>query len=111
LQLRDLPSVDVLARECDDPRAVDAARVRAMYTSPRYARRGVGRLILSLCEQAAAAEGFTRLELMSSLSGEPLYAAYGFRPLERRTDDTGGVGVPLVKMEKRIERVRTEPSR
>src|SRR6266545_2925728 len=28
-------------------------------------------------------EGFTRLELMSTLSGEPLYTAYGFRPLER----------------------------
>lgn len=42
---------------------VDAARVRAMYTSPAYARRGVGRLVLQLCEAAAAAEGFSRLEL------------------------------------------------
>ena len=39
-------------------------------------------MILSLCE--AAAEGFTRLELMSTLSGERLYTAYGFRALERR---------------------------
>ena len=39
-----------------DP-TVDPARVRAMYTNPAYARRGVGRLILSLCEAAAAAEG------------------------------------------------------
>ncbi len=46
--------------------------MRAMYTSPAHARRGVGRLILSLCEAAAAAEGFTRLELMSTLAGEPL---------------------------------------
>ena len=52
--------------------------MRAMYTSPAFARRGVGRLILSLCESAAAAEGFTRLELMSTLAGEPLYSAYGF---------------------------------
>jgi GNAT superfamily N-acetyltransferase len=85
-----------------DP-AVDPARVRAMYTSPDHARRGVGRLILSLCERAAAAEGFTRLELMSTLSGEPLYRAYGFRPLERLADDTGGVPVPLVRMEKQVE--------
>lgn len=85
-----------------DP-AVDPARVRAMYTSPAYARRGVGRLILSLCEAAAAAEGFTRLELMSTLSGEPLYTAYGFRPLERLTDATGGVPVPIVRMEKPVE--------
>jgi GNAT superfamily N-acetyltransferase len=85
-----------------DP-AVDPARVRAMYANPAFARRGVGRLILSLCERAAAAEGFTRLELMSTLSGEPLYTAYGFRPLERLTDATGGVPVPLVRMEKPVD--------
>jgi GNAT superfamily N-acetyltransferase len=81
---------------------VDPARVRAMYTHPAHARRGVGRLILSLCEAAAASEGFTRLELMSTLSGEPLYTAYGFRPLERLLDATGGAPVPLVRMEKAI---------
>ena len=85
-----------------DP-TVDPARVRAMYTSPAYARRGVGRLILSLCEAAAAAEGFTRLELVSTLSGEALYTAYGFKPLERGEDATGGVAVPLVRMEKPVE--------
>ena len=84
---------------------VDPARVRAMYTHPLYARRGVGRLILSLCEAAAAAEGFTRLELMSTLSGEALYTAYGFRPLERLVDATGGAPVPLIRMEKAIVRV------
>lgn len=83
---------------------VDPARVRAMYTHPAYARQGVGRLILSLCEAAAASEGFTRLELMSTLSGEPLYSAYGFRPLERLEDATGGTPVPLVRMEKAIVR-------
>lgn len=84
-----------------DPR-IDPARVRAMYTHPAYARQGVGRLILSLCETAAASEGFTRLELMSTLSGEPLYTAYGFRPLERVLDATGGAPVPLVRMEKSV---------
>jgi GNAT superfamily N-acetyltransferase len=85
-----------------DP-TVDPARVRAMYTNPAYARRGVGRLILSLCEAAAAAEGFTRLELMSTLSGEPLYTAYGFRPLERLADATGGAPVPIIRMEKPVD--------
>jgi GNAT superfamily N-acetyltransferase len=85
-----------------DP-ARDPARVRAMYTSPKYARRGVGRLVLSLCEAAAAAEGFATLELMSTLSGEPLYTAYGFRPVERLTDATGGAAVPLVRMEKPVD--------
>lgn len=85
-----------------DP-AVDPARVRAMYTHPDFARRGVGRLVLSLCEKAAAAEGFTRLELMSTLAGEPLYSAYGFRPVERLVDATGGAAVPLVRMEKPVD--------
>jgi GNAT superfamily N-acetyltransferase len=74
-----------------------------MYTSPAFARRGVGRLILSLCEAAAAAEGFTRLELMSTLSGEPLYTACGFQPIERVVDATGGAPVPLVRMEKPVD--------
>lgn len=85
-----------------DP-AVDTARVRAMYTSPAFARRGVGRLILTLCERAAAAEGFSRLELVSTLAGEPLYTAYGFTPLERLTDATGGTPVPIVRMAKPVD--------
>ena len=89
-----------------DPRlldpAVEPARVRAMYTNPAYARRGIGRLILSLCEEAAAAEGFRVLSLMATLAGEPLYVAYGFVPLERTSDATGGAAVPLIRMEKRI---------
>jgi len=85
-----------------DP-TIHPARVRAMYTSPAFTRRGVGRLVLSLCEAAAAAEGFTRLELMSTLSGEPLYTACGFRPLERVVDATGGAPVPLVRMEKAVD--------
>jgi GNAT superfamily N-acetyltransferase len=78
----------------------DTARVRAMYTDPAFVRQGVGRLILALCEDAARAEGFARAELVATLAGEPLYAACGYRPLERFTDDRGGVAVPLVRMAK-----------
>jgi GNAT superfamily N-acetyltransferase len=84
-----------------DP-AVDAARVRAMYTHPGHTRKGVGRLILALCEAAARAEGFKRLELVATLSGEPLYRAYGFEPYESIVDDRGGAGVPLLRMRKPI---------
>lgn len=86
-----------------DP-GVDAARVRAMYTSPAYARRGVGRLVLQLCEAAAAAEGFTRLELVGTLAGEPLYAAYGFVPVERLDASATEVPVPCVRMTKPVTR-------
>ncbi len=84
-----------------DP-AKDAARTRAMYTHPDHVRKGVGRLILSLCEAAARAEGFTRMELMATLSGEPLYRACGYAPDERLTDDRGGVPVPLLRMSKSL---------
>lgn len=84
-----------------DP-STDAARVRAMYTHPAFARRGVGRLVLELSEQAAAAEGFTRLELVATLAGVPLYATYGFEPVEEIEDDRGGVAVPLVRMTKPV---------
>ena len=82
----------------------DPARIRAMYTHPDFARRGVGRLILSLCESAAAAEGFTRLELMSTLAGAPLYSAAGFEAIESIEDASGGVPVPIIRMAKAIPR-------
>jgi GNAT superfamily N-acetyltransferase len=80
----------------------EAARVRAMYTHPAYARRGAGRLIRQSCEAAAAAEGFTELELMATMAGQPLYAAAGFTVVEAVTETAGGAPVPLVRMRKRI---------
>lgn len=84
-----------------DP-ATDPARVRAMYTHPRHTRKGIGRLILSLCEDAARAEGFGTAELMATLAGEPLYRACGYEPVERIVDDRGGAGVPLIRMRKQL---------
>jgi GNAT superfamily N-acetyltransferase len=83
-----------------DP-ARDAARVRAMYTHPAFARRGVGRLILRLCEDAAAAAGFCRVQLMATLSGEPLYQTCGYVEIERTAAASkNGVVVPLILMGK-----------
>jgi GNAT superfamily N-acetyltransferase len=71
-----------------------------MYTHPDHVRRGVGRLILTLCEDAARAEGFTRAELAATLAGEPLYAASGYQVIERFEARPGAVAVPLVRMGK-----------
>ncbi len=90
-----------------DP-ARHAARVRAMYTHPRHVRQGVGRLILALCEAAARAEGFTRVELMATLAGEPLYRACGYQPVEHVVDDRGAVGVPLIRMTKLLAPANSE---
>lgn len=87
-----------------DP-AVEPARVRAMYTHPDFARRGVGRLVLSLCEAAAAREGFRSLELVATVAGEPLYLACGYVLVERIDVSTSkGVTVPLARMTRSIAR-------
>lgn len=82
---------------------VDAARVRAMYTDPAHARRGVGAAVLDACEAAAAREGFRRVELAATLSGEPLYRARGYRVTEAFQAPTSkGVDIPLLRMEKAL---------
>jgi GNAT superfamily N-acetyltransferase len=84
-----------------DP-ATDPARVRAMYTHPDFARRGVGRAILTACEEAASAEGFRSVELVATMSGRPLYEAAGFVAYDEFTDSTGGAAVPVTRMRKSL---------
>ena len=89
-----------------DP-AREPARVRAMYTHPDFARRGVGRMILGLCEEAAAASGFSKVVLMATLSGEPLYRACGYAAIERTASaPVEGVVVPLIIMGKTLSWVQ-----
>jgi GNAT superfamily N-acetyltransferase len=80
----------------------DAARIRAMYTHPDYARRGIGRLILGLCETAARSSGFATAELVATLSGLPLYESSGYKPVGQFEDTRGGAAVPLVRMNKQL---------
>lgn len=85
-----------------DPES-EPARIRAMYTAPDFARRGVGRRILALCEEAARAGGFARAELGATAGGEPLYRACGYAEIERLEVPTpGGVTVPIIRMGKRL---------
>jgi GNAT superfamily N-acetyltransferase len=82
--------------------AKDPARVRAMYTHPDFTRRGVGRLILDLCEFAARAENFIHAELMATMAGVPLYRACGYLTVADVSDASGGTPVPLMRMRKRL---------
>lgn len=79
-----------------------AARVRAMYTHPDFARQGVGRQILTLCEDAARTAGFKEAELMATLAGAPLYRSCGYREIERIERQVDDVVVPMVRMGKRL---------
>src|SRR5271168_1309186 len=65
-----------------DP-AVDAAKIRAIFVHPDWARRGIGSLILEHCEEAAAAAGFRCFEMGSTLTGVPLYTLKGYCEIER----------------------------
>lgn len=80
----------------------DPAKIRAMYTDPSFARQGVGRLILDGCEKAAARHGFASVELMATLSGERLYAASGYVPVESVKPVVDGIAIPLVRMRKQL---------
>ncbi len=62
---------------------VDAAKIRAIFVHPTWARRGVGSLILAHCERQAQDAGYRRLEMGSTLTGLPLYSLRGYRELER----------------------------
>lgn len=65
-----------------DP-AREAAKIRAFFVHPEWARRGIGKLLLGACEQAAAEAGFTRFEMGATLTGVPLYSRFGYITGER----------------------------
>jgi len=79
----------------------DAARIRAFFVHPAWARQGIGSRILRACEQAAQAQGFIRFELGATLSGEPLYRAHGYRATEHfECKLSNGLTLPLLRMAK-----------
>lgn len=90
-----------------DP-ARDAAKIRAFFVHPDWARRGVGTLILDACEDAALAAGFTRLEMGATLSGVPFYRAREYVEIEKQSAPLGnGEALPIVRMAKEIAKIRT----
>lgn len=85
-----------------DP-ATQPGRIRAFFVDPDSARQGLGRMLLQHCQQAAAASGFSTLELAATMPGVPLYLACGFEVAERfEIDLPGSVSVPLARMRKQL---------
>ncbi|KAF2847218.1 acyl-CoA N-acyltransferase [Plenodomus tracheiphilus IPT5] len=66
-----------------DP-SVDRASIRAIFTHPEWARRGLGTMMMRYCEARARegkegeVGGFTRLEMGATLSGVALYERCGY---------------------------------
>ncbi len=86
-----------------DP-AHEPARIRAFFVHPDWARRGIGRGILSACESAIRAAGFRDAVLVATLAGEPLYTSFGYSVVERyEVPLSGGLALPVVRMVKSFE--------
>lgn len=100
--LRPATLVDHGARDSTplDP-AKDAARIRAFFVHPTYARQGVGRAILDRCESEASRVGFRSFELMATLPGVPFYEACGYaRGEPTQFEIADGVKIEFVPMTK-----------
>jgi GNAT superfamily N-acetyltransferase len=81
----------------------DAAKIRAFFVHPRWARRGLGSVILEACENAAIAAGFTRLEMGATLSGVPFYRAKGYAEIENQSVLlANGEMLPIARMSKEV---------
>jgi GNAT superfamily N-acetyltransferase len=90
------------AKGAEDPQvdpATDPARIRAFFVAPRAARRGMARRLYAECVRAAKEHGFTRLELVATMPGVPLYQALGFEMgKEYALALPDGTSLPVVQM-------------
>jgi GNAT superfamily N-acetyltransferase len=87
-----------------DP-ATDAAKIRAIFVHPDFARRGLGSLMLAQVEAAAVAAGFSHFEMGSTLTGVPLYQLRGYVEVERvMVPLKNGEELPILRMTKHAER-------
>ena len=85
---------------------VDAAKIRAIFVHPKFARKGLGSMILAASERAAAAQGFRRVEMGSTLTGLALYWTRGYREMARMAVPVGnGERITVVRMLKELPNV------
>jgi GNAT superfamily N-acetyltransferase len=92
--------VETIVPERLDP-VVDAAKIRAIFVHPKFARMGLGSLLLEAAEKAAREHGFSRFEMGSTLTGVALYTLKGYREVSRvMVPVGGGESIEVVRMMK-----------
>jgi GNAT superfamily N-acetyltransferase len=102
------------AKGVEDPQvdpATEPARIRAFFVAPRAARRGMARRLYTECVTAARQHGFTRLELVATMPGVPLYRALGFEMREEYSLALpDGTRLPVAQMSRRIDDEESGPT-
>jgi GNAT superfamily N-acetyltransferase len=87
-----------------DP-GTDAAKIRAFFIHPDWARQGIGTLLLDACESAARAAGFSRFEMGATLTGVKLFQTRGYVAMERlEVPLEGEITLPVIHMVKDTRR-------
>ncbi len=77
--------------------------IAAVYISPTYARRGIGRMLTEELLRLARERGIEYLHLNASMNGVPFYEAIGFTAIESTTwHSRGGLEMPCLRMGKRL---------
>jgi GNAT superfamily N-acetyltransferase len=80
----------------------DAAKIRAFFVHPNWARQGIGTKILEACETAAKEAGFKTFEMGATITGERLYKARGYEVTDRlEVPLPNGASLPIIRMTKR----------
>jgi len=83
-----------------DPKC-DAAKIRAFFVHPAWARRGIGGRLLEVCEMAASAAGFTSYEMGATLTGAKLFGVKGYVAVEKiEVPLKDGLSLPVIRMAK-----------
>jgi GNAT superfamily N-acetyltransferase len=81
----------------------DAARIRAFFVHPNWARRGIGSSIMAACEKAIVGAGYRKVEIVATLAGEPLYVAFGYAVIKRfEIPMESGLKLPVVSLTKQL---------
>jgi N-acetylglutamate synthase-like GNAT family acetyltransferase len=84
-----------------DPKR-DAAKIRAFFIHPAWARRGIGSKILEACEARAREAGFTSYEMGATLTGAKLFGTKGYVTIENiEVPLKNGLTLPVIHMAKR----------
>jgi len=84
-----------------DPKR-DAAKIRAFFIHPTWARQGIGSKILEACEIAASAAGFASYEMGATLTGAKLFGTKGYVAVENiQVPLKDGLTLPVIRMAKR----------